>query len=237
MKKRKKDVRTARQMSRGLFSFSGLFGQICVAWWVPALQWRLGQAILEQAGAKGEKAKGPSTTQTPVPPQWATLGPCGLASGAGRQLAGALSPHLLLVLSISFFWSTSLSLSPISLHVWPFLSLYPVNLFPLSPLKHPHCQCCQVSPVLRQTELRRRMVEVEKVGRNLWGWTVEGGGHSDRWTCSGDSHPPHTHIGTLTHTHTYLQHSIPPPSPQGRETRAGQTRQGNRYLRWRGECG
>jgi len=40
-----------------------------VAWWVPALQKRLGQAILEQAGAKGEKAKGPSTTQTPVPPQ------------------------------------------------------------------------------------------------------------------------------------------------------------------------
>lgn len=47
----------------------GLFGQSCVAWWVPALQQRLGRAILEQTGAKGEKAKGPSTTQTPVPPQ------------------------------------------------------------------------------------------------------------------------------------------------------------------------
>lgn len=49
--------------------FLQLFGQGCVAWWVPALQQRLGQAILEQAWAKGEKAKGPSTAQTPVPPQ------------------------------------------------------------------------------------------------------------------------------------------------------------------------
>lgn len=130
---RRMDGQTDEQMTVFL---PELFGQSCVAWWVPALQWRLGQAILEQAGAKGEKAKGPSTTQTPVPPQWATLGPCGLASEAGRQLAGAFS-HPSLVLSISFFdLRLSHSLSLISLHVCRvclFVSLYPVNLFPLFP--------------------------------------------------------------------------------------------------------
>lgn len=101
----------------------------------------------------------------------------------------------------------------------PSIFLYPVNLFPLSPsnilsvgiAKSHHSSVCL-----------RRMVEVEEVvfkgdiwtGRKLWGWIVKGGMgvHSDRWTCSRYSHPPHTH--THTHTNTYLQHSTPPPLPR-----------------------
>ena len=118
--------------------FLRLFGQSWVAEWVPVLQRRLSQAMLDQAGAKGEQAKGPSTTQTPVLPQWATLGPCGLASGAGRQHAGALfSSSFACSLHFLFDLHLPLALSPslFSLHVCRFrlFSLYPVNLFPLPP--------------------------------------------------------------------------------------------------------
>lgn len=149
MKKRKMCGEPDR-WAEDCFRSPGLFGQSCVAWWVPVLQWRLGQAILEQAGAKGEKAKGPSTTQTPVPPQWATLGPCGLASGAGRQLAGALS-HLLLVL-FHFLFLICFSLSHWLLFLYMFVALpFLVSSFSL---KQPEFWYFQVS-VHRQTELKK----------------------------------------------------------------------------------
>lgn len=91
------------EMRWGLFSFLDCLVKVVLPGGFQTVQQGLGQAILEQAGAKGEQAKGPSTTQTPVPPQRATLGPCGLASGAGRQQAGTLAPHLSVVLSIFLF--------------------------------------------------------------------------------------------------------------------------------------
>lgn len=48
---------------------------------------------------------------------------------------------------------------------------------------------------------------------------------------------PLTHTDAHIHTHIHTYNTPTPPSPQGREARAGQTRQGNRYLWWRGECG
>lgn len=100
--------------SRGLLSSLEHIGRSFVAWWVPALQSKLGQAILEQAGAKGERAKGPSTAQTPVPPQRATLGPCGLALGDGRQQAGAAFAPLCLFSPFPFMICFSLPLSNFS---------------------------------------------------------------------------------------------------------------------------
>lgn len=79
------------------------------------------------------------TTMSHFRPLWFGLG------GAGRQRAGALSPHRLLLLFISFFHLLLFSLFLISLRR-PFLSVHPGDFFslPSFTLKHLDGLCGRV---------------------------------------------------------------------------------------------
>lgn len=138
----------------------------------------------------------------------------------------SLSSSLLLLSPFLFF---SLNLLPLSLsliHVWVVLSLYPVNLFPLSPLN-------------MLTVLKRLIISHEVEEQDMWrehGYSLTGG------RGPAETPPPLPFsLRMCTHTHTRKRKATTlqkqPPPKQGLVVRAQETSQGNRYLRWMGECG